>query len=109
NNPMEAGREALVTRALSALDFVGIFSRPHMIVRNLPSGQQRLCEIAPPLAAHPKLLLLDEPGAGLNQTEKQELVGLLKRLRGHGLTLFLIDHEVGLVARVADNVSAHTL
>jgi len=105
NNPMEAGREALVTRALSALDFVGILDRAHMIVRNLPYGYQRLVEIARALAAHPKLLLLDEPGAGLNQTEKQELVGLLKRLRGHGLTLFLIDHDMGLVEKVSDKIT----
>jgi len=105
NNPMEAGREALVTRALSALDFVGILERAHMIVRNLPYGHQRLVEIARALAAHPKLLLLDEPGAGLNQSEKQELVGLLKRLRGHGLTLFLIDHDMGLVEKVSDKIT----
>ena len=105
NNPMEAGREALVTRALSALDFVGILDRAHMIVRNLPYGYQRLVEIARALAAHPKLLLLDEPGAGLNQSEKQELVGLLKRLRGHGLTLFLIDHDMGLVEKVSDKIT----
>jgi len=105
DNPMEAGHDALITRALSALDFVGILGRAQAIVRNLPYGHQRLVEIARALAAHPKLLLLDEPGAGLNQTEKQELVGLLKRLRGHGLTVFLIDHDMGLVEKVSDTIS----
>jgi len=105
NNPMEAGGDALVTRALSALDFVGVLNRAQMIVRNLPYGHQRLVEIARALAAHPKLLLLDEPGAGLNQTEKHELVGLLKRLRGHGLTIFLIDHDMGLVEKVSDTIT----
>ena len=105
NNPMEGGREALVTRALSALDFVGILDRAHMIVRNLPYGHQRMVEIARALAAHPKLLLLDEPGAGLNQTEKQELVALLKRLRGHGLTIFLIDHDMGVVEKLSDKIT----
>jgi branched-chain amino acid transport system permease protein len=105
NNPMEGGREALVTRALSALDFVGILHRAHMIVRNLPYGHQRMVEIARALAAHPKLLLLDEPGAGLNQTEKQELVALLKRLRGHGLTIFLIDHDMGVVEKLSDKIT----
>jgi branched-chain amino acid transport system permease protein len=105
NNPIEAGRDALVQRALSALNFVGILERAHMIVRNLPYGYQRLVEIARALAAHPKLLLLDEPGAGLNQAEKHELVGLLKRLRGHGLTIFLIDHDMGLVEKVSDKIT----
>jgi branched-chain amino acid transport system permease protein len=63
-------------------------------------------EIARALAGHPKLLLLDEPGAGLNQTEKGELVQLLMRLRsGHGLTVFLIDHDMGLVEKVSDTIT----
>jgi branched-chain amino acid transport system permease protein len=105
DNPIEAGREALVMRALSALEFVGIADRAHVVVRNLPYGHQRLVEIARALAGHPKLLLLDEPGAGLNQTEKQELVALLKRLRGHGLTIFLIDHDMGVVEKVSDKIT----
>jgi branched-chain amino acid transport system permease protein len=105
SNPIEPGREALVLRALSALEFVGIADRAHVVVRNLPYGHQRLVEIARALAGHPKLLLLDEPGAGLNQTEKQELVVLLKRLRGHGLTIFLIDHDMGVVEKVSDKIT----
>jgi len=105
NNPLQAGHESLRLRALSAMQFVGILDRAHAIVRNLPYGHQRLVEIARALAGHPKLLLLDEPGAGLNQTEKQELVGLLKRFRGHGLTIFLIDHDMGLVEKVSDKIT----
>jgi branched-chain amino acid transport system permease protein len=105
DNPIAPGRDALVLRALSALEFVGIADRAQVIVRNLPYGHQRLVEIARALAGHPKLLLLDEPGAGLNQTEKQELVALLKRLRGHGLTIFLIDHDMGVVEKVSDKIT----
>ncbi|HZP85332.1 MAG TPA: branched-chain amino acid ABC transporter ATP-binding protein/permease [Burkholderiales bacterium] len=105
NNPIEPGNEALRQRALAALAFVGIAERADEVVRNLPYGHQRLVEIARALAGHPKLLLLDEPGAGLNQTEKQELVALLKRLRGHGLTVFLIDHDMGLVEKVSDKIT----
>jgi branched-chain amino acid transport system permease protein len=105
NNPIEPGTAALRERALSALDFVGMAERAHLIVRNLPYGHQRLVEIARALAGHPKLLLLDEPAAGLNQTEKQALVELLKRLRGHGLTIFLIDHDMGLVEKVSDTIT----
>jgi len=106
NNPIEAGHHSLMKRAMSALEFVGIPNRAHMIVRNLPYGHQRLVEIARAVAGHPKLLLLDEPGAGLNQTEKLELVALLKRLRGgHGLTIFLIDHDMGIVEKVSDKIT----
>jgi len=105
NNPIESGREALTQRAMAALQFVGIADRAHIVVRSLPYGTQRLVEIARALAGYPKLLLLDEPGAGLNQSEKQELVGLLKRLRGHGLTIFLIDHDMGVVEKVSDKIT----
>lgn len=105
NNPIASGNAALRERALSALQFVGLADRAHLIVRNLPYGHQRLVEIARVLAGRPKLLLLDEPAAGLNQTEKQELVGLLKRLRGHGLTIFLIDHDMGLVEKISDKIT----
>jgi branched-chain amino acid transport system permease protein len=105
NNPIPTGDKALRDRAMSALHFVGMADRAHVIVRNLPYGHQRLVEIARVLAGHPKLLLLDEPAAGLNQTEKMEFVELLKRLRGHGLTIFLIDHDMGLVEKVSDRIT----
>ncbi|HKB82909.1 MAG TPA: branched-chain amino acid ABC transporter ATP-binding protein/permease [Burkholderiales bacterium] len=106
NNPIEPGGKALVARAMSALQFVGLADRADAIVRSLPYGHQRLVEIARALAGHPKLLLLDEPAAGLNQTEKMELVELLKKLRsGHGLTVFLIDHDMGLVEKVSDRIT----
>jgi branched-chain amino acid transport system permease protein len=106
NNPIEPGGAALRARAMSALQFVGLADKADAIVRGLPYGHQRLVEIARALAGHPKLLLLDEPAAGLNQTEKMELVELLKKLRsGHGLTVFLIDHDMGLVAKVSDRIT----
>lgn len=105
NNPIAPGQAALRERALSALKFVGMAQSAELIVQNLPYGHQRLVEIARALAGHPKFLLLDEPAAGLNQTEKQELVALLKRLRGHGLTIFLIEHDIGLIEQVSDRIT----
>ena len=105
NNPIASGQAALRARALSALQFVGLAEQAEVIVQNLPYGHQRLVEIARALAGHPSFLLLDEPAAGLNQTEKQELVALLKRLRGHGLTIFLIEHDIGLIEQVSDKIT----
>ena len=105
NNPIASGEEALRERALSALAFVGMQDKAQMIVRNLPYGHQRLVEIARALAGHPKLLLLDEPAAGLNMTEKHDLANLLKRMRGHGITIFLIEHDMRLIVQVADKIS----
>jgi branched-chain amino acid transport system permease protein len=104
-NPVPGGHAGLEQLAASALGFVGIATRAGENVQNLSYGHQRLAEIARALAGNPKLLLLDEPGAGLNHVEKQELVGLLKRLKGHGLTIFIIDHDMNLVGQVADEIT----
>ncbi len=72
---------------------------------SLPYGEQRRLEIARALATHPRLLLLDEPAAGMNPAEKQALRELIRRLReGHGLTIVLIDHDVSFVMNLADRV-----
>lgn len=105
NSPTEQTYAALEDRAMSALAFVGMADRADRIVKSLPYGHQRLVEIARALAGQPQLLLLDEPAAGLNQTEKQHLVTLLQRLRGHGLTIFLIEHDMGLIMQVSDKIS----
>jgi branched-chain amino acid transport system permease protein len=91
--------------AMAALDFVGIAARADARAGSLSYGHQRLVEIARALAGDPKLLFLDEPGAGLNHVEKDELVRLLKRLKGHGLTILIIDHDMAMVEQVADHIT----
>jgi branched-chain amino acid transport system permease protein len=108
NNPalFKGSTKTVRDCALEAISFVGLESKQNELVLNLPYGHQRLVEIARALAGHPVLLLLDEPAAGLNQTEKGELVQLLKKLRqGHGLTIFLIDHDMKLVGGVSDVIT----
>jgi branched-chain amino acid transport system permease protein len=105
NNPVPGGAQALEHHALAALDFVGLADRAQAQVGSLSYGHQRLVEIARTLAGSPKLILLDEPGAGLNHVEKAELVALLKRLKGHGLTILIIDHDMNLVEQVADRIT----
>jgi len=105
NNSAATTPDEVQRRAMAALDLVGMAARADLKVASLPYGHQRLVEIARALAGNPALLLLDEPAAGLNLTEKQELVGLLKRLAGHGLTLFLIDHDMNLVEQMADRIT----
>jgi branched-chain amino acid transport system permease protein len=103
HNKLPAG--GLEGHALAALDFVGIMLRADARVGSLSYGHQRLVEIARALAGNPKLLFLDEPGAGLNHMEKDGLVTLLKRLKGHGLTIFIIDHDMAMVEQVADHIT----
>ena len=96
---------AVVERALAALDFVGLRGDAHKQVGTLSYGHQRYVEIARGLAASPQTLLLDEPAAGLNMTEKHELGELLRRLKGHGMTILIIDHDMNLVEQVADHIT----
>jgi branched-chain amino acid transport system permease protein len=91
--------------ALAALDFVRLAELCKQTVESLSYGHRRLVEIARALAGSPKLLLLDEPGAGLNPVEKSELIQLLKRLKSHGLTILVIDHDMDLVEQVADRIT----
>jgi branched-chain amino acid transport system permease protein len=95
----------VVERALAALEFVGRRGDALRLVGELSYGHQRHVEIARALAGSPKMLLLDEPAAGLNMTEKQELGVLLRRLKGHGLTILIVDHDMHLVESVADHIT----
>ena len=96
-------REA-VDRASALLEFVGIADRAADKARNLPYGYQRRLEIARALATEPKLLCLDEPAAGFNPTEKEELMGLIRRIRDDGYTVLLIEHDMRLVMGVTDRI-----
>jgi branched-chain amino acid transport system ATP-binding protein/branched-chain amino acid transport system permease protein len=99
------GERAVRERAAAALEFVELGARAHERCRNLPYGTQKLVEIARALAGSPELLLLDEPAAGLNQTEKQELVELLKRLHAYGLTMLLVEHDMSLVSQLSEAIT----
>ncbi|GAB3560369.1 ABC transporter ATP-binding protein [Spelaeicoccus albus] len=86
------------------LDFVGLRSDRAWEVRNLPYGEQRLVEIARALAREPKMLLLDEPAAGLNYGEKERLLDLLRRISEIGIAVVLIEHDMGLVMEVSHRI-----
>jgi branched-chain amino acid transport system ATP-binding protein len=86
------------------LNFVGLRGDRTGEARNLPYGEQRRVEIARALARGPRLLLLDEPAAGLNHGEKQELLDLLRRIGQLGIALVLIEHDMGLVMQVSDRI-----
>ncbi len=104
-NELRQGHAALVDQARAALAFVGLEGRARDPVVSFSYGHQRLIEIARALAGNPTLLLLDEPAAGLNSTEKLELRGLLKRIAGKGLTILIIDHDMTLVSDVAEHIT----
>jgi branched-chain amino acid transport system permease protein len=104
-NDIAENPSLVVARALAALDFVGLRADANRLVGTLSYGHQRYVEIARALAGSPHLLLLDEPAAGLNLSEKHELGLLLQRLKGHGLTILIVDHDMNLVEQVADHIT----
>jgi branched-chain amino acid transport system ATP-binding protein len=92
-------------RATEALDFVGLADRADEAAASLPPGQQRLVEIARALASEPRLLLLDEPAAGLTTFETETLAELISRIAATGLTTVLIEHDMSLVMAVCRRVA----
>ncbi len=97
-----ATEPALRERAIELARFVGLDYRMSMLAKNLPYGDQRRLEIARALAASPKLLLLDEPAAGMNPTESQDLMKLIQRIRDEGTTVLLIEHHMKVVMGISD-------
>ncbi len=92
-------------RALELLDFVGLSAQADLEAELLPYGQQRLLEVARALAAKPKLLLLDEPAAGLNTHETEGLAHIIQKINAQGTTVLLIEHDVALVTRIAHRIA----
>ncbi|MFC0267604.1 ABC transporter ATP-binding protein [Kushneria aurantia] len=92
--------------SLECLDFVGLTAYRDRLATNLAYGHQRRVEIARALATEPRLLLLDEPAAGLNSGEKQALIELIQRIRdARGVSVLLIEHDMSLVMNVSEHIS----
>jgi len=90
--------------ALELLDFVGLSHASEIMAGNLPYGAQRRLEIARALACEPSLLMLDEPAAGMNPKEIDELLVLIGKLKKRGLTILLIEHQMRLVIGIAEKL-----
>lgn len=92
--------------AMDLLRVLGLAEKAHQIARNLPYGEQRLLEIARALATKPRLLLLDEPAAGMNPNETGDLMALIQRIRGDfDLTVLLIEHDMNLVMGICEHIT----
>ena len=92
-------------KAMSLLEFVGIADKCDFQANNLPYGLQRRLEIARALATNPKLLLLDEPVAGMNEQESDEVADIVSRLRQKGMTILLIEHHMRFVMGICDTLT----
>ncbi|MFC1855657.1 ABC transporter ATP-binding protein [Thermodesulfobacteriota bacterium] len=90
--------------SMHALKFVGIPHKAGQLATNLPYGEQKLLEIARALAVEPLLLLLDEPAAGMNPFETNQLMRLIKKIKDTGVTVLLIEHDMRLVMNISDRI-----
>ena len=95
------GREA----GMKVLESVGLADKARHYPRNLPYGEQKLIEVARALISDPKVLLLDEPVAGLNSAEKERMAEFLKTVKSWGKTMLLIEHSMRTVMKVADRIT----
>lgn len=102
---LRAQEAEIRVKALELLDFVGLGAQADMSADLLPYGQQRLLEVARAMAAQPRLLLLDEPAAGLNAHETDALAEVIQHINSRGVTVLLIEHDVGLVTRIAHRIA----
>jgi branched-chain amino acid transport system permease protein len=99
-----ADEAKLLAEAARQIERVGLAAQIDQLAGSLSLGQQRIVEIARALCADPMLLLLDEPAAGLRHMEKQQLAALLRQLRDGGMSVLLVEHDMGFVMNLADRI-----
>jgi branched-chain amino acid transport system ATP-binding protein len=97
--------ERIRCKANELIEFVGLAGYADVVSDSLAYGQQRRLEIARALASGPQLLLLDEPAAGMNETETRDLFQLIKKIQEQGITVLLIEHDMSLVMKLCDRIA----
>ena len=101
-----AGEEKMLTeKAGMLLDKLGMYHLRFELMKNLPYGRQKISEIARAMMTDPKLILLDEPAAGLNPSERAELVAVIRKSFEEGYTFFLIEHNMDVVMNLSDDIT----
>ena len=91
--------------AREVIEFVGLGERRDEVAGELPYGEQRLIELAVALAAQPRLLLLDEPAAGMTGAEKERLIGMIRRIREQDVTVLVVEHDMKVVMGICEHVT----
>lgn len=102
---MKREEEICYRKSLEALEFVGMADAANVLAASLPYGRKRILEIARALASEPKIIMLDEPCAGMNSTETEELRQTIYKIRDRGVTILLVEHDMKFVMGVADRIT----
>jgi branched-chain amino acid transport system ATP-binding protein len=92
------------TKALKLIDFLQLQQYTHASVQNIPQAMQKRVEIGIAMATDPMLILLDEPAAGLNEKESDDLLHLIQKIRDKGITILLIEHDMKIIMDICDNI-----
>jgi branched-chain amino acid transport system ATP-binding protein len=100
----ERVEQETLSRSMEILEFIDLIEEKDRIASNLPYGRQRILEVGIALAVQPKLLLLDEPSAGLNDTETREMMHLINRIRDKGITILVVEHDMKLVMGISNRI-----
>lgn len=90
--------------SMKILELGGLLSKAHQLSTSLPLGEQKILEVLRGLATEPKLILLDEPAAGLNEAETHKMADLIYAIRNRGVTILLVEHDMSLVMKVSDEI-----
>ncbi|MFC2046542.1 ABC transporter ATP-binding protein, partial [Chloroflexota bacterium] len=91
--------------AMEVLEFVGLLSLEDELAMNLSHGHQKMLDVCLALATHPRLLLLDEPVAGMNSTETETMMDLIRQIRDRGITIVVIEHDMKCVMSICDRIA----
>ncbi|MDO7786169.1 ABC transporter ATP-binding protein [Desulforamulus aquiferis] len=102
---VKAEEKSIVEASLNALEVMELGHKKDELAKNLPYGEQRRLEIARALATNPKLILLDEPAAGMNPQEKQTLMSMINKIKSMDLTIFLVEHDMKFVMSLSDRIA----
>ena len=102
---MRKEEKACRERSMEILEFVGMADKAEMRAGGLPYGRKRILEIARALASDPKILMLDEPAAGMNPNETDDLIKLIYKIRDTGVSLVIVEHNMRMAMRIADKVT----
>ena len=92
------------TRAMEILDFIGLADKAEESSDSLPLGERKILEIGRALATEPELVCLDEPAAGLNETETRAAADLIRRIKDKGITILLVEHDMKVIMGISDEI-----
>ena len=95
----------LTTEAMEILEFIGLAEKSDWMAGNLPLGEQKILEIGRALATEPMLVCLDEPAAGLNETETEAAARLIKEIKARGTTVLLVEHDMKVIMNISDEIA----